>query len=97
MAVQGKRKYTVYLNEESANLVRKYVELHEGSLSEFLNESVVRFARVLKREGFEELLGRIDTMSFEEYRFLMVDFLTERMPPREKDFPPVLDEEQEGE
>lgn len=55
MPVKNKKKYTVYLTEESAEIVKSFVDMKpgEGGMSALIDDYIIRMASTLKGSGIK--------------------------------------------
>jgi arsenate reductase-like glutaredoxin family protein len=60
MAVQGKKRIVVYLDEENVKILRNYLDTRPGAggLSEILDKHVTRLADVIRKN--EKKLAKIE-------------------------------------
>lgn len=76
MAIKGKKRYTVYLTEDDAELVKKYMQVKSAacligqsrdSLSTYLDNKVRGLADGLRRSGVDRRIASIKQMTREEW------------------------------
>lgn len=74
MAVKDRKKYTIYLTEKDAELVRHCVELEglakggeKGYLSNWLDDYVRRYASEIRRAGLAEMIENRKKLNREQW------------------------------